>query len=60
MQKRSRRIDLRVTEEDHASAKALADEARTLMANPDTPEAQAVIALAEDRFEERLRDVAVN
>ena len=36
------------------------DEARTLMANPDTPEAQAVIALAEDRFEERLRDVAVN
>jgi len=36
------------------------DEARDLMADPDTPEAKAVIELAKDRFAERLRDVAVN
>ena len=36
------------------------DEARTLMADPEAPEAKAVIELAKDRFADRLRDVAVN
>ena len=36
------------------------DEARSLMAHPDAPDAQAVIALARQRFAERLKDVAIN
>ena len=36
------------------------DEARSLMAAPDSPDARAVIALARERFADRLRDVAVN
>ena len=36
------------------------DEARTLMAHPEEPDAQAVIGLARERFADRLRDVAVN
>ncbi len=36
------------------------DEARSLMARPDAPDAQAVIALARQRFAERLKDVAIN
>ena len=36
------------------------DEARDLMAAPDSPEAQTVIRLARERFMNRLRDVAVN
>jgi hypothetical protein len=30
------------------------------MADPEAPEAKAVIELAKDRFADRLRDVAVN
>lgn len=36
------------------------DEAKFLMADPDDPDARAVIALAKERFADRLRDVAVN
>jgi RecG-like helicase len=36
------------------------DEARALMADPGAPDAQAVIALAKERFADKLRDVAVN
>jgi ATP-dependent DNA helicase RecG len=36
------------------------DEARDMMADPDSPEAQTVIGLARERFMDRLRDVAVN
>ena len=36
------------------------DEARALMADPDSDEACAVIALARQRFADRLKDVAVN
>ena len=36
------------------------DEARALMAEPDSPDARAVIALARERFADRLRDVAIN
>ena len=36
------------------------DEARALMASPDAPDARAVIALARERFADRLKDVAVN
>ena len=36
------------------------DEARDLMADPDAPDARAVVALARERFAERLREVAVN
>ncbi|MBQ8109908.1 MAG: ATP-dependent DNA helicase RecG [Clostridia bacterium] len=36
------------------------DEARLLMENPEASEARAVIALARERFADRLRDVAVN
>ena len=36
------------------------DEARALMASPEESDARAVIALAQDRFADRLRDVAVN
>ena len=34
--------------------------ARELMADPDAPEARAVIALARQRFADRLESVAVN
>ena len=36
------------------------DEARSLMAESDSPEARTVIELARERFADRLRDVAVN
>ena len=36
------------------------DEAAFLMADPDAPDARAVIALARERFADRLKDVAVN
>ena len=36
------------------------DEAQALMAHPEELDAQAVIALAQERFADRLRDVAVN
>jgi ATP-dependent DNA helicase RecG len=36
------------------------DEARSLMAESDSPEARTVIGLARERFADRLRDVAVN
>ena len=36
------------------------DEARTLMASPDDADSRAVIALAKERFADKLRDVAVN
>ena len=36
------------------------DEAKRLMADPDAPDSRAVIALARDRFADKLRDVAVN
>ena len=36
------------------------DEARDLFRAPDTPEAQTVIALARERFADRLENVAVN
>ena len=36
------------------------DEARDLMADPEAPDSCAVIALAKERFAERLKDVAVN
>lgn len=36
------------------------DEAAGLMADPEAPDARAVIALAQERFADRLRDVAVN
>ena len=36
------------------------DEAAFLMADPESPDAQAVIALAKERFADKLRDVAVN
>ena len=36
------------------------DEAAMLMADPDDPDARAVIALARERFADRLKDVAVN
>ncbi len=36
------------------------DEAKFLMADPDAPDARAVIALARERFADKLRDVAVN
>ena len=35
------------------------DEARDLMAEPDAPDARAVIALARERFAERLNEVAM-
>ena len=36
------------------------DEARALMAEPDSPDARTVIALAKERFADRLEDVGVN
>ncbi len=36
------------------------DEARFLMADPEEPDARAVIVLAKERFADKLRDVAVN
>ena len=36
------------------------DEARGIMEAPEAPDSQAVIALAQSRFADRLRDVAVN
>ena len=36
------------------------DEARALMREPDSPDAQVVIALARERFADRLEDVGVN
>ena len=36
------------------------DAARALMADPDSPEAQCVVALARERFADRLEDVGVN
>ena len=36
------------------------DEAAFLMADPESPDARAVIALAKERFADKLRDVAVN
>ena len=36
------------------------DEAKALMASPDDADARAVIALAQERFADKLRDVAVN
>lgn len=36
------------------------DEARALMASPDDADSRAVIALAKERFADKLRDVAVN
>ncbi len=36
------------------------DEAKYLMVDPDAPDAHAVIALAKERFADKLRDVAVN
>ena len=36
------------------------DEAAFLMADPESPDARAVIALAKERFADKLRDVAIN
>ncbi len=36
------------------------DEAKALMAAPDEPDSRAVVALARERFADKLRDVAVN
>ena len=36
------------------------DEAHALLRAPETPEAQVVLALARERFADRLKDVAVN
>ena len=36
------------------------DEAAFLMADPESPDARAVIALARERFADKLRDVAIN
>ena len=45
---------------DAALLKLSHDEAKYLMAAPDTPDAQTVIALAKERFADRLGSVAVN
>jgi len=36
------------------------DEARALMADPDSPDSRTVIALAKERFADRLEDIGVN